>query len=285
MKRSHVIAGVLALALSVGLAALLFPPLREAVGIATPDRAGMSATKRLFDAALAGEAMPASRGTGLRAQRPPEGWEGMVYSEAEGECEGRGIYLVRSGSVQPLAITAPHRGADRNTGTLAAQLFLESGAAAAAWNSAPRNPSATCPHALDLAKAPRHPFTAFAQSFARRYPKGRVVQLHGFDREKRAAEATSEAAMIISNGTMTPDPALLDLADCLSVVLDPAPVLVFPYEAKELGALKNAQGEALRAEGFAGFVHLEMSADLRQRLVDDQALRGRFSNCLQGMPG
>ncbi|UIP07325.1 hypothetical protein LY632_02685 [Erythrobacter sp. SDW2] len=273
------------MALSAGLAALLFPSLREAVGIATPDRAAMSASKRLFDAALAGEASSGFQGTGLRARTPPEGWEGVVYSEPEGQCRGRGIYLVRSGSVQPLAITAPHRGADRNTGTLAAQLFLESAAVAAAWNSAPRSPTATCPHAIDLAKAPEHPFTAFALSFARRHPKGRIVQLHGFDRAKRATAATSEAAMIISNGTMTPDPALLDLADCLSVVLDPAPVLVFPYEAKELGALKNAQGQALRAAGFAGFVHLEMAGDLRQRLVDDPALRERFSSCLQGIPG
>lgn len=282
MKRSHVITGLAIMALSTGLAALLFPPLREAMGIAGNDPGGLSASKRLFDAALAGERAPTLDNTGLNVQPAPEGWNGALYSERPGRCEGRGVYLVRSGQVQPLAITAPHRGADRHTGSLAAQLFLESNAAAAAWNSAPRRPTPACPHALDLAKAPDHPFTAFALSFARRYPEGRMVQLHGFDRRKRAAAATGEAAMIVSNATMTPDPGLLDLADCLSVALDPAPVLVFPFEAKELGALTNAQGQALRQAGFGGFVHLEMSAELRQRLVADKGLRGRFIRCLSG---
>jgi hypothetical protein len=161
-------------------------------------------------------------------------------------------------------------------------MFLETDAAAAAWNSAPRNPTPSCPHALDLAKAAEHPFTAFALAFAAQHRGGRIVQLHGFDREKRASAATADAAMIISNGTMTPDPALLDLADCLSIALSPAPVLVFPYEAKELGALTNAQGQMLRDAGFASFVHLEMASDLRQRLVEDVALRGRFTDCLIG---
>jgi hypothetical protein len=284
VKRQHVLAGAIFVMLGAGLTALLFPPLREAIGIAVSGPAGMAASERLFGALLAGDDVDPSQ-AGLVERRAPAEWDGTVLAEPEGQCEGRGIYLLRSGQTQPLAITAPHRGSDLHTGTLAARLFLESRAAAAAWNSAPRNPSPTCPHAQDLAKAADHPFTAFALSFARRYPGGRIVQLHGFDRGKRSSAATGDAAMIVSNGTMTPDPSLLDLADCLSVVLDPAPVLVFPYEAKELGALKNAQGEALRAEGFSGFVHLEMSADLRQRLVDDQPLRGRFASCLQSMAG
>lgn len=265
--------------LSAGLAALLFPPLREAVGIAVPGRAGMATSEKLFAALLAGADADASQ-AGFVVRRAPPEWNGTIVAEPPGECEGRGIYLLRSRPAHPLAITAPHRGFDRHTGTLAARLFLESGAAAAAWNSAPRNPTAACPHALDLAKAADHPFTSFTLSFARRYPGGRIVQLHGFDRDRRRSAAAGEAGVIISNGTMTPDPALFDLADCLSIALDPARVLVFPNEAQELGALTNAQGEALRGAGFGGFVHLEMSAELRRRLLEDAGLRQVFAGCL-----
>lgn len=267
------------MALTAGLAALLFPPLREAVGIATPQERDYLASQRFFSEVLAGRS-GSSGSAGLVVRPSPSAWTGKLVSEPAGQCRGRGVYLLRSDADRPLAITAPHRGSDRHTGTLAAQIFLESGAAAAAWNSAPRTPSAACPHALDLAKASKHPFTAFALAFARRHKDGLVVQLHGFDRRKRAEAAAADAAVIVSNGTMTPDPGLLALADCLSVALAPAPVLVFPYEASELGALTNAQGAALRQAGLGGFAHLELSLDLRQRLVGDEDLRTRFTGCL-----
>lgn len=283
MRRGHVIAGVLALVLSAGLAALLFPPLRQAVGIAGSN-SELAASERLFKAALQGRPVETD-GSGLAVRPAPTAWKGWRIGESEADCRGRGVYLIRTGPSRPLAITAPHRGSDRHTGTLAAQLFLESAAVAAAWNSAPRRPGPNCAHALDLAKAPQHPFTAFALAFARQYRDGRIVQLHGFERSRRTTGSVAEAAMVVSDGTTTPDGKLLDLADCLSVAFAPAPVLVFPHEARELGGLTNAQGKALRQSGFQGFVHLEMSAQLRERLADDRELRGSVLRCLLDRPG
>ncbi|WP_284123877.1 hypothetical protein [Parerythrobacter aestuarii] len=286
MKRGTILAATLLVTLGTGLAAILFPPLRDAIGIAPGGPAPLRAAERLFNDAMTD---PGSRSLvaeaasiGLEVSAGGADWEGVRIAEPAGMCEGRGIYLLRDGNVRPVALTAPHRGADRNTGTLAAQLFLETGAAAAAWNSAPRKPTSDCPAALDLAKAPRHPFTGFALAFADRFPQGRIVQLHGFDRSKRADEAGRSAGIILSNGTMEPEPGLLDLADCLSVALAPYPVRVFPYETGELGALTNAQGEALRGKGFAGFVHLEMAEDLRAALVADEMLRAQLAQCLFG---
>lgn len=278
---------VLALmALAVGLAALLYPPLRQAAGIERPDRARFAETQQMFAHALAGRPAPLlqdqAAAVGLVASRASREWQGAVLSEAADDCKGRGTYLVREGGdVQPFAVTAPHRGADQHTGTLAADLFLESRAAAAAWNSAPRNPQADCPHALDLARERHHPFTAFALAFARQHPEGLVVQLHGFDRQNRNEAAAREAGVILSNGTRVPDARLLDLADCLSGSLAPHIARVFPVETGELGALGNAQGKALRGAGFAGFVHLELSAELRRDLVSDDTLRTRFRRCLE----
>ena len=293
-RKSTFIRALALMVLAAGLAALLFPPLRQAIGIDRPDQARFAAAQKLFTKALAGRAAPLLRqdaaAVGLVASSSPPDWpskwpnkwQGVMLAEGEDGCEGRGTYLVRDGDeALPLAITAPHRGADRHTGVLAASLFLESGAAAAAWNSAPRNPRTECPHAIDLAREHRHPFTAFALAFARRHPDGLVVQLHGFERQARNEAAARGASVILSNGTRKADARLLDLADCLSLSLAPHSAKVFPDETGELGALANAQASALRKAGFAGFVHLELSAELRRELVSDDALRARFRGCLE----
>lgn len=278
--------GLALMALAAALAALLYPPLRQAVGIERPDRARFAEAQRMFAHALAGRSssllQAEAAAVGLIASGASREWQGAVLTEAADDCKGRGTYLVRDErGALPLALTAPHRGADQHTGTLAASLFLESRATAAAWNSAPRNPQADCPHALDLARERYHPFTAFALAFARQHPEGLVVQLHGFDRQNRHEAAARDASMILSNGTRVPDARVLDLADCLSLSLAPHSARVFPVETGELGALANAQGMALREGGFNGFVHLELSADLRRDLVGDDALRARFRTCLE----
>lgn len=278
--------GLALMALAAGLAALLYPPLRQAVGIERPDRARFDEAQRMFAHALAGRPLSLlhdeAAAVGLVASGTSREWQGAVLTEAADDCKGRGTYLVREdGGALPLAVTAPHRGADQHTGTLAASLFLESRAAAAAWNSAPRNPQVDCPHALDLARERYHPFTAFALAFARRYPEGLLVQLHGFDRKNRYEAVARDASMILSNGTREPDARLLELADCLSLSLAPHSARVFPVETGELGALANAQGMALRGAGFNGFVHLELSAELRRDLVGDDTLRARFRKCLE----
>ena len=132
-----------------------------------------------------------------------------------------------------------------------------------------------------LAREPKHAFTAFAVAFAEAHPDGAIVQIHGFERMKRPPGAAREADIILSNGTRKPDTRLLDLADCLSLEMMPHRALVFPNETAELGALGNAQAMALGDMGFDGFIHLELSAELRAKLVKDEALFARFRGCLE----
>lgn len=285
--RKFTFALVLLMALAAGLAALLLPPLRNAGQAARYDHGSLAAARALFAAALDDPHSPKlerlAAKAGFAASPRKDEWDGVLLHEGAKDCAGRGAYLLRAGgNLAPMAITAPHRGADLHTGTLAAQLFLESGAAAAGWNSAPRHDRKICGNAVDLARKARHPFTSFAVSFAGKYPVGRVVQLHGFDGGKRAEAAAGDAAAILSNGTDDPPPALLDLADCLSILFAPRRVLVYPHETQELGATQNAQGRALRKAGFDGFVHIELASDIRAQLVDDGALRARFGQCLAG---
>lgn len=257
-------------------ASQLFRPLRDAEGFFVPSPGEAARAQQRFAAALAGEG---GAPEGLQAG-PFEGAGGVIaLVEKEEDCRGRGSYLLRPEAELPLALVAPHRGSDRNTGRLAELLFAEMPAAAAAWNSAPRRAGADCPGG-DPVRHETHYLTAFSLGFAERHPEGRIVQLHGFERSRRESSAAQLAQMIVSAGTEEPDIALFGLADCLSIGFAPSVVAVYPNDVAELGALTNRQGQALRERGFTGFVHLEISAELRSRLVRDAELRGRLATCL-----
>lgn len=269
-------AGLLVLAMLVlaALASRYLSPLRQATGFVVPSAAEAKKAEAAFASALAGN--DTQLPPGLVAVRQ-EGYR--VLGEKAGQCGGQGTYLLREPPALPLAIVAPHRGSDRHTGTIAASLFDESPAAAAAWNSAPRRANAGCP-AGDPTRHPTHHLTAFSLAFAAAYPQGRVVQLHGFDGARRTSRAAQLADIILSQGTRTPAPSLYDLADCLSRRLHPWRVRVFPGDVDELGALENRQGQALAAAGFTGFAHIELSREVREALVADGAQRAVFGRCL-----
>ncbi len=281
-RRAKVILHLLAAGFGAGVAALAFAPLGKAVRADGGDSESFAAARVMFRQALTDAPDPdAAARLGLHIRQSDGEWDGVVLSEEDSDCAGRGAYLIRQGTSLPLAITAPHRGSDLHSGTIAATLFAETGAAAAAWNSAPRNARDACGAAIDLARQDKHHFTAFSLAFAEAFPAGRVVQLHGFDGNKRNSEAARNAEIIVSDGTGEPGDKLLDLADCLSRRFAPRPVLVYPIDTGELGALGNAQAQVLREEArFDGFVHLEMSSRFRAELVQDTALRARLGQCL-----
>lgn len=283
MSRAKLILiGGAAAAIVAGAAAMLFPKFGEPSGAARTGQADLlyarSTFARLLDRQAQGRTGLEPFGFGKAVV--PGADDAVLLRENAGKCAGQGIYWLRSGAHVPLAITAPHRGSDRHTGTLASMLFMETGALAAAWNSAPRKPTRSCASGINLARAEHHLFNAFNLGFADRSSSGLIVQLHGFDGERRNSMAARDAGMIISNGTAEPTTRLLDLSDCLSLAFAPVPVLVYPGDTSELGALSNMQGQLLREAGFDGFAHIEISAELRADLIDNDARRGKLAQCL-----
>lgn len=229
---------------------------------------------------------------GGQSDQPPGGFEshrvdnpfpGIRVLEPDQLCRGGGAYLLRTTiAPRPLLISAPHRGSDRLTGPLALRLFLEGDAAAAAWNTVPRRATGECrPGRSDLARLKSHPFTAFSAAFAKAHPNGRVIQLHGFDPERRSSLEGRAAAIILSSGASAPTVSVRDLAACLRQLMPEEQVAVYPTDVRELGALRNAQGDRLRAIGFSGFIHIELSLAMRERLLDDAALFTGFRICLE----
>ena len=257
------------------LASRYLTPLNRARGFLVPDEDEAARARERFAKVL-------TDGTGVA----PGGLISQTHdrtlaiAESGDDCRGRGSFLLRPDSAMSLAVIAPHRGADLQTGTLAATLFDENDIAAAAWNSAPRHASMGCP-AGDPTRYETHHLTAFSLAFADAFPAGRIVQLHGFDGAKRRSRAAQLADIIVSEGTDAPNPRLYDLADCMSRELHPWRVAVYPDDVGELGALRNRQGQSLRAIGFTGFAHIEMARDVRRTLVANRERREALARCLQ----
>ncbi|NVD44447.1 hypothetical protein [Qipengyuania atrilutea] len=283
MKRLAVVgtgAALLLLAIMAARYADLFPPLDEAESFDRPSAAEFARTRRAFVEVFAGGSEAQLEDLAFARSDSEVLASTRMYTAIGAKCDGRGTYLVRSNKVRTSVLfTAPHRGFDRLTGNLAAQLYDEAGAAGAAWNTAPRRETAECAAFGDLAAEPRHWFTAFALAFAHTHPDARIVQLHGFNRIKRSSGRLQSASVILSDGTEEPGARLLDLSDCLTSAIHPRQVRVFPIDADELGALQNAQGIALREAGFSGFTHIELSLPLRRALLSDDDLRARFGQC------
>ena len=273
-RRAIVLLALLGLAL---LVIVLQRPVRPGPALVL-EEAAYARAEVLFQDLVADPSSDAPAGFSIARLDQP--FAGVLVQEPSGRCKGGGGYLLRSaGPNVPLLISAPHRGTDKLTGTIALRLFLEGRAQAAAWNTVPRRDCGS--DTGDLARLTRHPFTAFSVAFARTHKQGRVVQIHGFDQARRATVEARAATVILSAGAEQVTPAVLAVAECLRARIAGERVAVYPHDVRELGARRNVQGRELRRIGFTGFIHAELSLDFRQRLADDKDLRSRFRACLE----
>ncbi|NYS62013.1 hypothetical protein [Vreelandella salicampi] len=201
--------------------------------------------------------------------------ETVALTEKKDARRGRGLFAARMEGGSPLLIQAPHQYFDLRTGTLARQLFLESDALAAAWNTTHRYESDD----TDLVHIADSYLHALSRAFADIHPEGRILQLHGYSRAKRDSRAGREAQAILSDGTSYPPKSLVQLTACLSDRLD-IRALLYPRDVRELGATTNTLAADLRRRNFDGFVHLELDADLRKRLIRDADARHTLIQCV-----
>ena len=204
----------------------------------------------------------------------------LFVREAPGRATGKGFYTIAQHGA-PVLLQAPHRDEDVGTGTIVAQLMEEHDFKAAAWNTIPRWYDGVSGRVdADLAHIEVSHFNAFGLAFARVFPEGRVVQIHGFSREKRSTASGRSASIIVSSGTKLAGFAARMIADCLASTLTAETVLLYPTQVRELGATTNTNAQALRANGFHNFVHIELSREMRDALVADPDLRTRFGKSI-----
>jgi len=206
--------------------------------------------------------------------------------------QGGGFYVFRHDDklkLWPIALQAPHSFHDQRTRKLALLLMQEGDFVAAAWNTVHRyssgggrNDQGSAP--ADMAHTDHSYFQAFTRAFARRYPHGSIVQLHGFSQQKRDTKEGRSADMVLSSGSMNVTSSLLQLNRCFQQQFIGVSRL-FPMDIHELGATTNRNASMLRTMDFTGFVHVEMSAPLRKKLVEVKFLRERMLSCIREVWG
>lgn len=189
----------------------------------------------------------------------------------DGPATGQPLGVWRFGWQQPIVLQAPHQGSDRWTGRLARQWFEQRPVAAAFWNLGSRKLALADGSLADLARREDHLLHAAALGLAE-HPEFRFVQLHGFARER----APQPVDLVLSYGQRWPAPDLDALAACLGDALGVRSA-TYPEQIKYLGGTTNALARALPA---GRFLHLEISAELRQRLVDNDPERQRLFDCV-----
>lgn len=221
------------------------------------------------------------------------GVELWVVTEPADDRRGRGSYLIRVGpsassSDTELLLQAPHSRFDRRTGTLALRLLIEGDAGsvrAVFINSAHRH------RQLDGTRTKREPADANPADAAHNpeHPLARttaavlderellLVQLHGFARSADAGDPD----LIVSSGALQPSRASEATLVRLQAALPEHPCGHYGVDTDRFGGERNVQGHAAR-DTRRCFLHLELSEQLRKRLIDDRELRRRFAGALPG---
>jgi hypothetical protein len=195
--------------------------------------------------------------------------------EQHSRLRGGGAYLIRTLAPRNLLIQAPHTFYDEGTLPLACELFQRAQARALfietahRYKAAEAEPDGAFP--ADLAHAEDSLFQAATAGVLEAGAGATIVQLHGF------AARDSHFAVVVSSGAKRGSARVDRVQQELGALVEG--VARFPQEASELGATTNVQGKLARRSGHE-FVHVELSAPLRARLLGDPVFRGAFIEAL-----
>lgn len=240
----------------------------------------------LFKGGLTDDAQREWDKLSFKVVRMKEGEEEfIILKEKETHKRGRGFYLFRQTNYKELAIQSPHSVDDLYTGEITMEMALEGRFVSAAWNTVPRNFIRDGKsESSDLAHLKDNYFVAYARAFARAYPSGNLIQLHGFVKEERRSKRGLETDIIVSSGSKIPGSRAEQIDRCFGKDVSGASSL-YPIEIKELGGSTNTTGIALRKMGYYGFVHIEMSKPMRMIMKDDKKVRASFRGCIEDTAG
>lgn len=196
----------------------------------------------------------------------------VVIRERNGQRQGHGFFLFKPDSQSRVVLQMPHSSDDSHTGMIGFKLLHESDYLAAAWNTVTRDEA-------DMAHLPDSYFTAFSAAFSQVVPAGRLVQLHGFAQEKRTTAAGRTAAVVLSSGGKQVTAGVRAIGNCLQSVW-PGGVRLYPLNISELGGTRNTNLAVMQRWSHTGFVHLELSSEVRQALLTNGELRHHLNHCL-----
>jgi len=130
----------------------------------------------------------------------------------------------------------------------------------------------------DMAHMYQSLFVAFSQAFVKVIEAGEIIQLHGFNADKRSQ--TRKVDIILSDGTKNyTNHKLIKQQSCIESKLK-LNVKVYPQDINLLGGTKNSIGRSIRDAGYNQFEHIEMSLPARKLLNRSAKKRKVFIRCL-----
>ena len=213
----------------------------------------------------------------------------------EKQVHGAGAYVFR---VAPRAdgptilLEAPHNYFDVGTGPIAVKLFFtpRDGARPRAlftntihrYQLAPGDKKKRAHNPADIAHEPEHAFSIATVAFARAAGDTQVIQLHGFapKADDDGDGEVGDIAAVVSAGNREGSSALsAGIAKSMTSIFGDG-VKRYPEDVQVLGATTNAQGRLLRDVRGASFVHVEMSAAVRDKLRADGTVRAQLAAAL-----
>lgn len=226
-------------------------------------------------------AVEAAEALGLQVET-----DGKALWLYEGRADGRGdgLFAVHLGPLErELVLQAPHPISDQHTGAIVGRIFDDSllradpapGLAVRAVVIATAHRAAT--EASDPSRQPELLFQAATDALDLALVDPLVVQIHGFDPQ------TSPADGVVSDGMARSGGRLEARARSRLAVAMGLPDLRGPEEVPELAAMKNVQARLLADR--VRFLHLELSADLRDRIRNEAEARLAFRLALQDLAG
>lgn len=189
--------------------------------------------------------------------------------ETTGHVRGVGVVGFRLGPLlEDLVVQAPHPFTDKHTGAIVAAMF-DAGELRAACVATVRRDSG--PDA-DPAHTPTGWLQAATDGLADALDDPLFVQLHGF------AASTADADAVVSSGRARPPRESIGaVAEQVGIGLGATDVRT-GYDIPALAARRNAQGRLLA--GRARFLHVELSARMREGLKEDASRRAALADTL-----
>ena len=170
---------------------------------------------------------------------------------------------------------APHRFYDKHTHTIAKALFNHCQVFLS--NTKHRNTRDEHGELIDFGKYKQSASNAFILAYSEHVESFSIYQIHGYAKEKRKTPEGKKADAIISNGHVIPSTRTIAITACLNEQLK-ITAMVYGLDVKELGGTTNIL--ASLAPKNSQFFHIELSRQLRERLVSNNQLFKLFNQCL-----
>ncbi len=226
---------------------------------------------------------------------PPPGFAGRftdhgelwVLAEADDTRRGAGLAALRAGKSRPFLIEAPHTFYDRGTLEIALAVFERLEARALLVNTMHRSSAGSVDERAeearkgsspsDLAHVEQSFYSTAHSELVRADPELVAIQIHGFKDDHIPGTAA-----VVSAAKTRGDARAVAIA--LRQALPNMTIKLYPEEVDTLGGTQNRQAELSRA-ARAPFVHIELSATLRNALNADAELSLRFADAIAAAKG